>query len=160
MKRSISLLLITITVLSGCAFTDFLKSAKNKFIDSKLPTQEIVLETDNEKIQLNVEIADSTEERAKGLMEREKLPDGQGMLFVFTEEGQRVFWMKNTLIPLDLVFFNKDKEIVSVVQEMEPCKTAECPRYESGAPAMYALELPAGFVAKHKIALGDKLIND
>ncbi len=157
MKRLIPLLLITITVLSGCVVTDFFNSVKEKFSGGKLPTQEIVLETKNEKIQLTAEIADSTEEREKGLMDRKELADGNGMLFVFPDSAERKFWMKNTLIPLDLLFFDENKSVVSSVESMQPCDTPACQTYDSYIPAEYALELPTGFIAKHKVKLGDKL---
>ncbi len=121
----------------------------------KFPTKEIALETDKEKIQLTVEVADSEKERELGFMYREKVEEGKGMLFIFEDEAPRNFWMKNTLVPLDILYLNSRKEVVTVVENMEPCKAPQCPSYSSREPAMYALELPAGFVKAHKVTIGD-----
>lgn len=117
----------------------------------------VVLKTDRGEIPLQVEIADSPKEREQGLMHREKLEEGNGMLFVFENEAPRGFWMKNTKIPLDIVFFNREKKVVSFVENMKPCseRTAKCQTYDSEKPAMYALELPEGMVEKHGIKAGD-----
>ena len=72
--------------------------------DGKLPEEKIELETSVGKTELTVEVADSMKEREKGLMEREKLESGHGMLFQFEDEAPRAFWMKNTKIPLDVIF--------------------------------------------------------
>jgi len=90
-----------------------------------------------------VEIADTATERQQGLMYRESMPANQGMLFVWADEAPRNFWMKNTLIPLDMVWINAAREIVDI-KAAEPCRVADCPTYEGQAPAMYVLELNQG----------------
>jgi uncharacterized membrane protein (UPF0127 family) len=121
-------------------------------------TGRVVLKTDRGEIPLTVEIADTDKERARGLMFREKLEEGSGMLFVFEDEAPRGFWMKNTLIPLDIVFLDRQKKVVSFVEKMEPCVSDPCPSYVSEKPAMYALELPAQSVKKYRIRVGNKVI--
>src|SRR3989344_4541488 len=76
-------------------------------------------------IKINVEIADDNEERMKGLMFRERLDENAGMLFVFEDEQYQAFWMKNTLIPLDIIFIGKNLEIVDI-ENAVPCKTGDC----------------------------------
>lgn len=115
----------------------------------------VVLKTDRGEIPLTVEIADTDEERAQGLMYREKLEEGHGMLFVFENEASRGFWMKNTKIPLDIVFFDREKKVVSFVKNMKPCEADPCRTYDSEKPAMYALELKEGMVEKYGIKAGD-----
>jgi uncharacterized membrane protein (UPF0127 family) len=106
---------------------------------------------------VTAELAVTPEERALGLMFRQKLEFEQGMLFVFEEEGVRSFWMKNMLIPLDLVWLDKDKRIVYLEQNVPPCKREPCPTYTSHIPAMFVLELSAGSVAARKLNILDRL---
>lgn len=106
----------------------------------------------NEKI-YTVEVANSQEKRSKGLMFRKHLPENTGMLFVFSYEDYRYFYMKNTLIPLDIAFFNAQMEIVSIKQ-MEPLDETTVP---SEKKAMYALEMNKGFFEKKGIKVGDKI---
>ena len=91
---------------------------------------------------IEVEVADSDEEKARGLMYRESLDEDKGMLFVYDDENERSFWMKNTLIPLDILFIDAEKTIVDI-QTMEPCKEEPCRNYISGSEAQYALEVNA-----------------
>jgi uncharacterized membrane protein (UPF0127 family) len=104
---------------------------------------------------LNVEIADTPEKSAQGLMFRKELLEGNGMLFIFQDEQPRAFWMKNTFVPLSIGYFNAKKELIDI-QDMEPAASAmqvNFPTYESKGPAQYALEVPKGWFSKHKIRL-------
>lgn len=104
---------------------------------------------------ITVEIADSPEKAAQGLMYRQSLPEGTGMLFIFQDEKVRSFWMKNTFVPLSIGYFNAKKELIDI-QDMEPAASTmqiDFPTYQSKAPAQYALEVPKGWFAKHKIRL-------
>jgi uncharacterized protein len=104
----------------------------------------IKLVSNEKEIELKVEIADEPHEHNEGLMGREKLKEDHGMLFVF-EKSQRVsFWMKNTLIPLDIIFFDQDGKYISM-NTMHPCTEDPCPQFGSGKYAKYALEVNAGF---------------
>ena len=104
-----------------------------------------------------VEIADTTEKQALGLMFRDSMPDDHGMLFIFPNEAPRSFWMKNTRIPLDIMYFDKDLRMVSISADTPPCKVRRCPSYPSKGPAMYVLELNAGMAKKLGIGEGDTL---
>lgn len=165
MKRVFLISILSVFILSGCWASDIWYNISMKFSDGKLPEKKITLETSAGKIELTVEVADSGKEREKGLMEREKLEVGRGMLFQFEDEAPRMFWMKNTLIPLDLIFFSAKKEVVSFIEGMNPClptgqagEAPQCQSYSSGAPAMFALEVPAGFIKEKLVKIGDKLI--
>lgn len=96
------------------------------------------------------EVARSADERAEGLMYREEVPDGTGMLFVFPDLGIRSFWMNNTYVPLDIAYMDASFTIVDI-QQMEPQTTDP---HESAAPAMFALEVPQGWFAAHGITVG------
>lgn len=100
-----------------------------------------------------VEVADEPQERSQGLMNRPELPLNQGMLFVFDEQKPVSFWMKNTLIPLDIIFIDADGTVVAV-ETMQPCESDPCTTYPSGAPALYALEVNAGQARQYNIVAG------
>lgn len=105
-----------------------------------------------------VEIADEPEEQTLGLMFRTSLADDKGMLFIFSNEAPRSFWMRNTRIPLDILYFSSQLKLVSMVENAKPCRTRTCPAYPSAGPAMYVLELNAGKAAELDVAPGDVLV--
>jgi len=96
------------------------------------------------------EVARTSEERAQGLMFREHLPQGSGMLFVFSESQIRSFWMRNTFIPLDIAYLDADLRVVDI-QPMDP-ETEET--HPSARPAMFALEVPQGWFKEVGVAVG------
>ena len=108
----------------------------------------------------SVEIADSSEEQALGLMFRDSMPEDQGMLFIFPNEAPRSFWMKNTRIPLDIMYFDKDLKMVSISANAKPCRVSRCPSYPSIAPAKFVLELNAGMASELGVGVGDRLTLD
>lgn len=108
----------------------------------------------NMKITLRVEIADSDLERMRGLMFRKNMPEKEGMLFIFDEENLTPFWMKDTYMPLDILFINSQKEIVDIAENTQPLSEELVPPH---APYRYALEVNAGFVKKYKVERGDRV---
>lgn len=127
--------------------------------------------TPRPEVQFNVEVADTAPERARGLMFRSKLPQNRGMLFVFENDEVRNFWMKNTLIPLDMIFVDSGGSVVSVRENVPPCDdgtpfqkmlksprdAVSCPIYSSGVPARYVLEINAGLAQAHAIQPGVRM---
>ncbi len=104
-----------------------------------------------------VEMARTTQERARGLMFRRELPRDQGMLFV-QPPGPATFWMKNTYIPLDLLYFDADGRLLQIVAEAPPCTTPTCPIYPSETTTVrYILEINAGEATRRQIQIGDRL---
>lgn len=104
----------------------------------------------------SVEIADDRDEQSLGLMFRRSLEPDHGMLFIFPDERPRSFWMKNTRIALDIMYFSSSLELVSYATA-QPCRTEACPGYPSTGPAMYVLELNAGKASELGLSPGDRM---
>lgn len=105
-----------------------------------------------------VEVADDDAERARGLMFRDELAAGTGMIFVHDREEPQAYWMKNTKIPLDILYFDNARKLVAQQRDVPPCTAGNaCPSYPSNAPARYVLELNAGEAAKLKLQNGAEL---
>lgn len=103
---------------------------------------------------IDIEIANNNKEREEGLMGYRSLSDSQGMFFIYPKEKILSFWMKNTLIPLDIIFINKSKQIVKIYPHAVPMNETSI---LSKKPASYALEVNAGFCARHTIVEGDEI---
>jgi uncharacterized membrane protein (UPF0127 family) len=106
---------------------------------------------------VTVEIAADDDTRQQGLMFRDRLADDRGMIFFFAESGEYAFWMKNTLIPLDMIWIDEGRRIAHIAHDVPPCKADPCPSYPPNARAKYVLELAAGVAAKHHLKEGDAL---
>jgi hypothetical protein len=106
----------------------------------------------------NVEIAEDQEKQALGLMFRRHMPEDHGMLFIFPNEAPRGFWMKNTRIPLDIMYFSSELRLVSMAENAQPCRVEQCPGYPSAGPAQYVLELNAGKASELGVEAGDLLV--
>lgn len=103
----------------------------------------------------SVEIADDEAERARGLMFRDDMPAGHGMLFIHEREEPQAYWMKNTRIPLDILFFDDARRLVTQQRDVPACSLGDaCPPYPSDAPARYVLELNAGEAARLQLQDG------
>jgi uncharacterized membrane protein (UPF0127 family) len=105
-----------------------------------------------------VEIVATEEERARGLMFREHLAPNAGMIFLFEEPGTYPFWMKNTLIPLDMIWLDQDVRIVWIAHSVPPCKADPCPSYGHEGQASYVVEVVSGFAKQHRLKVGDQLV--
>lgn len=106
----------------------------------------------------DVEVARTAEEQSRGLMFREKLEQDRGMLFIFNKEAEYPFWMKNTLIPLDIIWINENKEVVFIGENVQPCKNDSfCPSISPGKNAKYVLEINAGVSKEIGLKTDDKL---
>jgi uncharacterized membrane protein (UPF0127 family) len=106
-----------------------------------------------------VEIADDDAERARGLMFRDKLAADSGMLFIHDREEPQAYWMKNTKIPLDILYFDNARRLVAQQRDVPPCSAGNaCPSYPSnGKPTRYVLELNAGEAKRLKLENGAEL---
>jgi len=104
-----------------------------------------------------IEIAADDKSREHGLMDRTEMAADHGMLFVFDDDAMRTFWMKNTKISLDMLFFDGDRKLISIQHNVPPCVADPCAAYSSGAPARYVLELNAGESEKLGLTSGDPI---
>ena len=106
---------------------------------------------------ISVEIADTPDKRALGLSYRDNIDTADGMLFIFESQGIYSFWMKNTKIPLDIIWINKDLEVVDIKKNVQPCVSEKCESYSSTFDSLYVLEINSGLTEKYGIKIGDKL---
>lgn len=106
----------------------------------------------------SVELADDDAERARGLMFRDAMAEDRGMLFIHDAQEPQAYWMKNTKIALDILYFDNDRKLVAQQRDVPPCSLGDaCPSYPSNAPARYVLELNAGQAEKLKLQDGATL---
>jgi len=108
----------------------------------------------NSKTKIDIQIANSDFDRELGLMFRKQMDENKGMLFIFPEEARQSFWMRNTLISLDMIFVNALNKVVTIHRNTQ---TLSDQSYPSTAPAKYVIEVNAGYCTKHKINEGDKI---
>ena len=101
-----------------------------------------------------LELATVPEDQAQGLMYRENLPDKTGMLFVFDQPAPHHFWMKNTMIPLDIVWLDDSGKVLFVSAQTPPCKADPCPTYGPDVPVRRVLEIAGGKAAEEGVAVG------
>ncbi|HTL63026.1 MAG TPA: DUF192 domain-containing protein [Nitrospira sp.] len=108
---------------------------------------------------IRAEVANTMKKRAEGLMYREHLPKDRGMLFTFDQAQPWVFWMKNTKIPLDIIWMNDKKQIIHIARNVPICTRTDdsCPQYQPNDPAMYVLELGGGEADRLKLEKGSRL---
>ena len=135
------------------------ENIKGKYLDYlfnlsvQMPT--VIIKTDRGSVKFKVEVADEVDEQRQGLMFREVLPSDKGMLFVFDDFRERSFWMKNTYIPLDMIFLDDKYNIVHIEANAKPCNGDPCENYPSGKPAKYVLEVGGGRCGELGIDVGD-----
>jgi uncharacterized protein len=113
-----------------------------------------VIQSKGGPVKVGLEVAATDTARAQGLMYRHELADGRGMLFVFPSEEEHKFWMKNTMIGLDMVFVGADGRIVGIHENAAPLSLDPI---TVGRPSKWVLEVPAGFTKAHTVAVGDRI---
>ncbi|MGQ0669668.1 MAG: DUF192 domain-containing protein [Actinomycetota bacterium] len=116
----------------------------------------LTITTDRDEVLLEVEVADTDEERRRGLMGRDHLAPNDGMAFVFDEPVSSGFWMKDTLIPLSIAFWNERGRIVAIL-DMDPCEADPCPVYEPGIAFVGAVEVRQGLFELRGVKVGDRV---
>ena len=129
-----------------------------------LPAQTACFVGEDQRVAVSLEWAKTAEQRRIGLMGRENLAERSGMLFDYgsRQPAENSFWMRNTLIPLDIAYINEQGRIVAI-NRMEPCESVaafNCPTYPAGAEFVQAIEMNAGFFSRYRLVLGDRLQTD
>lgn len=140
------LLLIFIPAFTSCQKTE--KKYNLKVADVIIKTSE------GKSLKVKAELAIKEEERNYGFMNRENIPDGTGMLFIFEDESKRTFWMKNTPHPLSIAYIDSSGEIADIL-DMKPFSLAGV---NSSRSVKYALEVPQGWFSKNGVKVKDKVI--
>lgn len=123
--------------------------------DIVFPRSSLVIVTGPKELKFDIEMATTEPQRERGLMYRKQLGPYEGMLFDFHEERPVSFWMKNTLIPLDLIFADKDGRVVGVVEDARPLDETS---RRVGVPSRYVLEVNGGWCKKHGVGAGARLL--
>jgi hypothetical protein len=136
------LLVVLVIAIAGCV--------------SQSQSAQVILSTGTGQKTVSAEIADNMQEWEAGLMNRSSLPENDGMIFIFPDSQQRIFWMKDTLIPLDMIFIS-DRFEVADITTMEPCRADPCPSYTSKLPARYVLEVNAGYAKENNVTTGSRV---
>jgi uncharacterized membrane protein (UPF0127 family) len=135
-------------LLTACSFPAC-SQAEDRLIPVQLPGGTTIY----------AEIADTSKQRAEGLMYRDHLAKDRGMLFTFDQAQPWTFWMKNTKIPLDIIWLNEKKQIIHIAKNVPICTRTDdsCPQYQPNDPALYVLELGGGETDRLKLERGSKL---
>jgi uncharacterized membrane protein (UPF0127 family) len=150
-NRTMALVLL---VMLGCAKTPTTPASAGEVPQAAMNGPRI---TFPDGFVVRVELATNDETRAQGLMYRDTLPAGTGMLFLFARDDEYPFWMKNTLIPLDMIWVTSDRQIAAISHSVPPCKADPCPSYPPHAISRYVLEVAGGEARKHGLKAGDQL---
>jgi uncharacterized protein len=142
-------LLLSTLLLAGCG-------GEEASAPAEAEGPRVVIDTGDDEVTVQVEVADSEEERAVGLMNRESLEDDAGMVFLFPEPSSGGFWMKDTLIPLSIAFADGQGRILRIL-DMDPCRADPCEVYDPGVAYRTALEVNQGAFAEWGVEEGDRL---
>jgi len=126
------------------------------FLTSCTKYNTIYIDNGEEQIKIKAEIADTQQKKERGLQFREHLKENSGMLFTFDNDATFNFWMKNTLIPLDIIFISKNYAIVDIIQA-DPCVEEPCESYKTTKMSRYVLEVNQNFTLKNNIKVGAKV---
>jgi hypothetical protein len=142
------------TLLISCGDEPNASKIETSEIEFKKEGELYLLKSGDSIKKLDIEIAENQYEHETGLMYRQSMKGTQGMLFIYPEEAMRSFYMKNTYIPLDIIFYSKDSSVVSFQENARPKDETSLPSYK---PAKFILELNAGKVKEWNIEVGDKI---
>jgi len=149
------LLLSIILLVTGCGSEEQPRPRDTGRVLDYTGTVTFLNADEKEITTIDVAVADTPEQRSLGLMDVRNMPAGKGMLFIFDREEPLSFWMANTPLPLDLIFVNRNKQIVRIHHNAQPFSERQFP---SGAPAIYVVEVNAGFCIDNDITEGHHIL--
>ncbi len=132
--------------LAACTHSSRKPASTNPFV---------ILETQGRTLRVAVEVVRTPKERERGLMFRRELPEFQGMLFIFERQEPQSFWMKNTYLPLDMIFINEAMRVVGIVKNAEPLTTTS---RKVDEPSRYVLEVIGGFADRNRVEAGTRVV--
>ena len=148
-------LTLLVTLAAACAGNGDGETTAGQTNAGEAGATAVIITADGE-VQFAVEVADTDAERARGLMGRTSLAENTGMVFIYPQPIQGAFWMKNTLIPLSIAFYDAEGTIVRIL-DMEPCRADPCPVYAPGVPFLGALEVNQGAFDRPAVREGDRI---
>lgn len=146
-----ALLLVFLSVLPGCGSNEQPQQRETGRTLTYTGSVTFLTSDKDEITTIEVAIAETPEQRSLGLMDVRNMPTNKGMLFIFEHEEPLSFWMANTPLPLDLIFVNRSMQIVRIHHNAQPYSERQFP---SGEPAIYVVEVNAGFCLDHDITEG------
>jgi uncharacterized membrane protein (UPF0127 family) len=151
-------LLASLLLLASCGYgaEDRARGASSDRPGTDFGDATVIIDTGPEVVMIDAEVAQTEQQRARGLMFRESLPHDAGMVFVFFEESRGPFWMKNTRIPLSIAFFGREGRIVAML-DMDPCRRDRCRLYDPGTAYWGALEVNQGAFERWGVEVGDRI---
>ena len=155
MKRLVSLVVLCV-FLAACGGDGDSEGAAEPSPTASFPIATALLDNGDESTLVTVEVAETPEQQERGLSGRTSLPDDWGMAFVFFEEREIGFWMKDTLIPLSIAYFDAEGTILEIL-DMDPCESDPCPLHDPGVAYMGALEVNQGSFEEWDISEGDSI---
>lgn len=155
--KNIFIVSVVVLIAAFLIFNNFIKSPKSEMEYYTFTKEGELVFSDslgNTKAKIDIEIADDDYKRQLGLMNRKEMKENQGMLFIFPRQDWLSFWMRNTLISLDMIFVDENKKIVTIHKNTRILSDTS---YPSTKPARYVVEVIAGFTDKYNIQVGDKI---
>lgn len=148
---------IIVLIAAFLIFNNFIKNPKSEMEYYTFTKEGELVFSDslgNTKVKIDIEIADDDYQRQLGLMNRKEMKENQGMIFIFPKQDWLSFWMRNTLISLDMIFVDENKKIVTIHKNTRILSDTS---YPSTKPARYVVEVIAGFTDRYNIQVGDKI---
>lgn len=155
--KQILIFSIVVVIAGYLIFNNFINNPKHEMEYYTFSKEGELVFSDslgNIKTKIDIEIADDDYQRQLGLMNRKEMKENEGMLFIFPRQDWLSFWMRNTLISLDMIFVNENKQIVTIHKNTRILSDSS---YPSTRPAKYVVEVIAGFTDKYNIQVGDKI---
>ncbi|MGH2817939.1 MAG: DUF192 domain-containing protein [Actinomycetota bacterium] len=161
LRRTTAVLLVGLLAIASCSAEE--EPGRDREPRAALPSGaptfapgKALIDTGEDSLLIDVEVAETPEQREFGLMFRESLGERSGMVFLFFEERRGSFWMKDTLIPLSIAFFGDDGRILTTL-DMEPCRANTCKLYDPGLTYSGALEVNQGAFDDWGVSVGDRI---